>query len=456
MLTAARTPTRANAAGPSPASPALLQRKCACGGSASSGGGECADCKRKKKPLQRSTAGSAGPATAPSIVHDVLRSPGQPLDKATRSWIEPRFGHDFSRLRVGGESRAQSSGLAVNRPGDRFEQEADRSAQRVMRQPDASSPDASSPAANAAPAHSFGNVRIHTGAQAAESARSVGARAYTVGQNIVFGAGQYAPHTSQGRQLLAHELTHTVQQSGASGTLGRMIMGKWEDSPECKDVDPNRWIDKINVNQETPEKVTVHWTDGSTEEDICSSGKGHCCVDPANPTGTTCTAGGSLVDGSNCTPIGTLSIKSRVADHGGVHFWSEIDSNRSIALHQYDDNGVVDGTPLSHGCVRLNGPMAKKIFCNVHQFRTQVQIQGFARPMCDHPALQDVWQGDFDTGGRDPIDGDKQDAAQVQEARNELSSAFGRTMTKDAIKKLTPADIPKCKRTAALPKTGTP
>jgi hypothetical protein len=130
-----------------------LQRKCACDGSgASSGsGGECPDCK-KKKTLQRSATNSNQPGTAPPIVHDVLRSPGQPLDSATRAFMEPRFGHDFSK------------------------------------------------------------VRVHAGGGAEESARSVNALAYTVGRHLVFGAGQYSPSTPAGQRLIAHELAHVVQQ----------------------------------------------------------------------------------------------------------------------------------------------------------------------------------------------------------------------------------------------------
>jgi len=69
-------------------------------------------------------------------------------------------------------------------------------------------------------AFDFGRVRVHAGGQAAEAAQSVHARAYTVGNEIVFGAGQYAPRTSHGARLLAHELTHVVQQStGAAASL---------------------------------------------------------------------------------------------------------------------------------------------------------------------------------------------------------------------------------------------
>ncbi|HEY5751979.1 MAG TPA: DUF4157 domain-containing protein [Chthoniobacterales bacterium] len=68
--------------------------------------------------------------------------------------------------------------------------------------------------------HDFGHVRIHTDAHAADLAESIQARAFTVGRDIVFGAGEYAPDTSRGRELMAHELTHVAQQErGAAHTL---------------------------------------------------------------------------------------------------------------------------------------------------------------------------------------------------------------------------------------------
>ena len=65
----------------------------------------------------------------------------------------------------------------------------------------------------------FSLVRINTNARAAESARAIQARAYTLGRDIVFGFGQYQPHTSNGRQLLTHELIHTVQQEGSPDAI---------------------------------------------------------------------------------------------------------------------------------------------------------------------------------------------------------------------------------------------
>ena len=61
--------------------------------------------------------------------------------------------------------------------------------------------------------YNFSHVRVHTGAQAAEAARAMNARAFTIGRDMVFGSGQYAPESNEGQQLLAHELTHVVQQT---------------------------------------------------------------------------------------------------------------------------------------------------------------------------------------------------------------------------------------------------
>jgi hypothetical protein len=92
----------------------------------------------------------------PSIVYDVLNSSGQPLDAATRMFMESRFGQDFSQ------------------------------------------------------------VRVHADGKAAESALSVRALAYAAGSHVVFGTGHYAPEAAEGRRLIAHELVHTIQQGMAA------------------------------------------------------------------------------------------------------------------------------------------------------------------------------------------------------------------------------------------------
>ena len=133
----------------------LLQRECACGGTPGPTG-ECQECRKERLGLQHkgTQPSTFDPQTSevPPIVQEVLRSPGQPLDAATRAFIEPRFGHDFS------------------------------------------------------------GVRVHTDAKAAESAQAVNALAYTAGRSVAFAAGQYAPRSESGRRLLAHELAHVVQQ----------------------------------------------------------------------------------------------------------------------------------------------------------------------------------------------------------------------------------------------------
>jgi hypothetical protein len=180
--------------GKSPYAGLLLQRKCACGGSASSSlSGECGECNKKRLQKKLSIGASndrleqkadlmtdqilatpphslvsgahpgiqrysgqatEGTDTAPTSVGSVFSSSGRPLEPALRKDMEQRFGHDFS------------------------------------------------------------GVRVHSSPAAAQSTRELNALAYTAGRDIVFDAGKFAPDTNDGRRLLAHELTHVVQQRG--------------------------------------------------------------------------------------------------------------------------------------------------------------------------------------------------------------------------------------------------
>lgn len=135
---------------------AALQRKCACGGT-------CDACQTQSQEedairVQLKAVGASGASNhdAPSIVHEVLRSPGQPLDAETRGYFESRFGQNF------------------------------------------------------------GEVRMHTGRDAAKSAEALHAMAYAHQSHIVFASGRYQPHTAEGRSLIAHELVHTIQQNSAA------------------------------------------------------------------------------------------------------------------------------------------------------------------------------------------------------------------------------------------------
>ena len=93
----------------------LLQRKCACGDTPGPDG-ECAECRKQRVSVQRYAVNQSEPALAPPIVHEALHSPGQPLDPSTRTFMEPRFGHDFSKVQVHANARADESARAVNAP----------------------------------------------------------------------------------------------------------------------------------------------------------------------------------------------------------------------------------------------------------------------------------------------------------------------------------------------------
>jgi hypothetical protein len=133
-----------------------VHRKCNCEG----GGASCPACEEEEVEQAKGIHRKAEPSSdgSQSVQHDFLHSmgPGQPLDPSTRGFMESHFGYDF------------------------------------------------------------GKVRVHTDDQAAESARSIHARAYTLDHDVVFDSGAYAPKSSEGKKLLAHELTHVVQQSHAS------------------------------------------------------------------------------------------------------------------------------------------------------------------------------------------------------------------------------------------------
>ena len=169
----ASAPSTARAAFP-PTPSRLLQRACACGGSPGVVG-ECAACRERRLP--RSALGAAPLQAAPQIVHKVLGSAGRPLDTRTRAFLEPRFGHNFA------------------------------------------------------------NVRVHTDARAAESARALNALAYTIGSDIAFAAGQYCPETRAGRRLLAHELTHVLQQREARSPASHGLVVAGQDSGQEREAE---------------------------------------------------------------------------------------------------------------------------------------------------------------------------------------------------------------------------
>jgi len=172
-------------------------------------------------------------------------------------------GGDCPRCAAETDKQQLQTKLAISSPGDVFEREADSVADHVMHMPDPASQRQRTNAANDQPpliqrqtdgatgsstvaagfishlgagapldsasrrffeprfGRDFSAVRVHTDGVAAGSAAQIAARAYTVGNNVVFGAGQWSPATTAGRKLLAHELAHVAQQTGGTGTIQR-------------------------------------------------------------------------------------------------------------------------------------------------------------------------------------------------------------------------------------------
>ncbi|HEV2274145.1 MAG TPA: DUF4157 domain-containing protein [Acidobacteriaceae bacterium] len=153
---------------------------------------KCAACQKDEEEhakLARKTVPSAPQAMeAPPSVHTVLQQPGSPLDPGARGFFESRFGRNFA------------------------------------------------------------SVRIHADEQSAESARSVAARAYTVGNHIAFAHGEFSPHSDSGRSLLAHELAHVCQQGGGSSVLARVPTRKGVENDDYSFSANCGWIDWGHAN----------------------------------------------------------------------------------------------------------------------------------------------------------------------------------------------------------------
>lgn len=158
--------------------------------SCASGEGVCEECQQKQQGVVARVAESA-PDTdeAPARVTDVLRLPGQPLPESARVPFERKLGHDLSA------------------------------------------------------------VRIHDDSAAAESASAVNALAYTLGHHIVFGVGHYAPGTEQGDRLLAHELTHTIQQGGSGPTTNIRQARRAESRSDPVQHQNRRTIQRVHLDR---------------------------------------------------------------------------------------------------------------------------------------------------------------------------------------------------------------
>ncbi len=266
----------------------LLQRACACG-QHSQAGGVCEGCKKKQSDLQRfplSLQGRGGRGEGRHISQGITEIP------TINSYEGLEIRRDFTQVRAyTGTSYPLQARLVVNRPGDVYEQEADRVAEQVLKMPEPGPQRRESPdrevgrgyfrsgslvqqqvvnEAGMEPGgvdisrdilgstrqpldgtvrgfmeprfgHDFTQVQVHKDSTAVRLNQSLNAHAFTIGQEIFFGQGEYDPGSSRGMELLAHELTHTIQQ----GASPRMVQADFAVEPTT----PGRPVPVLTAQQ---------------------------------------------------------------------------------------------------------------------------------------------------------------------------------------------------------------
>ena len=305
-----------------------LQRKCECGGQP---GCDCDSTRDKEKhggSLHRMPA--AGPAPA-APAHNPTPRPGQTLDPATQAFFETRF--QPARDGQAGQRNSHST-LRIGPVDDPLEREADSVADRVMGRitpsgvgglqraaltPGGAGERAVAPASVhrtlASPGapldgasraffeprfgRDFSGVRIHTHQHAADSARAVGARAFTVGNHIVFGSGEYQPGRDSGRKLMAHELAHVVQQQQADGAP---LQRACKSGAYCKN--PATLGTFVPDTESKPENVAK-----------AAKRKAACTKVPPDPT---CTSDGHGAPATALTALLRANYSSRVSSITGI------------------------------------------------------------------------------------------------------------------------------------------
>lgn len=243
----------------------------------------------------------SGPVAAPMDARQFSATEGQQLPPTARQFMEPRFGYDFS------------------------------------------------------------SVRVHADLEASRLARSINAAAFAHGRHIYFGAGRFDPDGGGGRRLLAHELTHVVQQGGGDGAAAvgqvyRALLPRpaIHDAGGAATSDIWRTVE-AHVNLDQPQKVRIYDSAGSPRDFETSAGTG---------TRTSSLIPGSpySIQGKRNPPtskVGKWGLQYFAWFHGGVGFHSNIcyprpDRARTVL--------TVDGTPHSHGCMRLHQGDAQAVY----------------------------------------------------------------------------------------------
>ena len=262
----------------------LLQRKCACGNAASLTG-KCSECERDRLSFQRTTDNNSEPSRSSPVLHEMLGFPGAVQTKLTIN--EPgdqyeqeadRVADQVMRSQETEEDLKTNSRLQPQTPSIRPYQTENRSIHRqtedlevedekeklikqredeeetiqmksfsglspmihsklpaqlaAIQSGGRSLPETTREFMESRFAHNFSSVQIHTDSQAAAISRQLNAKAFTHGQHVYFGSGQYQPDTSAGQLLLAHELTHVVQQTG--GSKHRSQLPSWQRPPQAQ------------------------------------------------------------------------------------------------------------------------------------------------------------------------------------------------------------------------------
>lgn len=312
---------QAKQAAPKPAislsQPGLLQRSCECGGVPGLTG-ECEECSKKRLSGQRGTNPPGLPDGSP--------------DEGGRSHLG---GYRFGEMAIeAGERLGVQAKLAIGQPGDKYEQEADRVAEQVMRMPDpnplarVSLVNSNLPfAAHPLPVQKqevkeedeekkkgkiqakgesgqtprvtaeleqqlqvsqgrgqplpeetrsfmesrfgqdFSQVRVHAGSKAAQMNRALNAQAFTHRQDVYFGAGKYSPESSEGKRLLAHELTHVIQQHASTGSA----IQRQPEPPSKGELSNKGKILSLEEIAKDPQREKLRKEQGQVEAKICTS-----------------------------------------------------------------------------------------------------------------------------------------------------------------------------------------
>lgn len=358
----------------------LLQRKCNCGNHSNTG--ECKECSKQK--LQRKL--TLGDSDDP-LEREADRVADQVLDGPTT--------HNFSTVRPSIQ-RASTLGSEADAEQDKVPGSVEQtlaSAGRPMPVPLRRDMENRF-------GRDFSQVRLHTDALAERSTGDVDARAYTVGNHVVFGQSHFAPETRSGRQLLAHELTHVVQQGASSNQIMRAPNkpGKGKSAPKdqskgnakTKPTKPTKpkvaeicgrpsrkvkdnFITKVTLDVGT-HRLQITWDDPATEPALSkgthaiSPGMGKCCKDCNDETT-------SQTSGSLCTPKGGEwpVTKTRCALGGHPTAKNPTYFQRGgVAIHC----GNLSNAPASHGCARTSIDISELIHDNVKIDKTKIAASG--------------------------------------------------------------------------------